>query len=245
MAAQFVPTEIIQRLGLESEEAHDAVEYGICAALSRLYRGKFLVAWNGNGRVDAVALRSDGVMAPVDWDKLSRKARRVVIHFVETELTRRQALKDAKRLKHAQNSLVVGEVLQSCADSVLVEVTLGKGWSEEKVVGVLPLREQPCHERGLYFRGKTMRFMVISLRPVEGETGICALRTVLSRRSKKLPALHLRELTDIPDIVCTERIPGAYSNIITPKRLPKDTIVQVVREYKERLNVRIEDRRRG
>jgi hypothetical protein len=65
---------------------------------------------------------------------------------------------------------------------------------------------------------------------------------MLSRTSRELPCLLLQERSKISGIRCLRRIPGAFSSLISPTRIPKEDIMYVGKELNEYLHVSIQEK---
>ena len=81
-------------------------------------------------------------------------------------------------------------------------------------------------------------FLVTSVLPVM-KNGRAKVLIRLSRTTKALPEALLKEQTDEPSIRCVRRIAGAFSEIETKRKLPREVIRAVGNELKERIIVRV------
>ncbi|MRR59265.1 MAG: hypothetical protein EG824_13800, partial [Deltaproteobacteria bacterium] len=106
------------------------------------------------------------------------------------------------------------------------------------LLGTCPLRYQPLHERNNYVPGKVYHWFVTSVLPVANDRH-ARVRIRLSRTSKELPALLLRQLSGMERIICRRRIPGGPAEIITALKIPKDIINTVGKETGDIYRVRI------
>ncbi|MDH5543769.1 MAG: hypothetical protein OEY64_12505 [Nitrospinota bacterium] len=99
--------------------------------------------------------------------------------------------------------------------------------------------EQPPRERGGYLIGGTLPFYVKGIRPEYDQHRMTRLEIKLSRRSPALVELLIQKFTGIRP-KCTRRIAGAFSNITTQRRIPKEALYKVSKILNERINVKVE-----
>jgi len=102
--------------------------------------------------------------------------------------------------------------------------------------------EQPPRERGCYRTGDTLPFYVKGIRPEYDPHRMTRLEIKLSRRSPALVELIIQKHAGIRP-KCTRRIAGAFSNISTERRIPKEVLHKVSKILNERINVKVETTR--
>lgn len=88
-------------------------------------------------------------------------------------------------------------------------------------------------------------FYISSVVPVMVNKWYSKVRILLNRTSKELPRLLLQERSRIARITSIEHVPGAYSSVVTPARIPKKEIINSVgKELEEHLHVSIQEAQR-
>jgi hypothetical protein len=184
------------------------------------------------------AYSETGEPSVIPTEAISRKLRRHLLHQIELELQKRRTLIEAERLKELRGTVAPGEITRIAADGALV-VTLEIADCYRRLIltSECPTRCQPLHERGRYLIGSVKQFYITSVVPVMVKRRSSKVRILLSRTSMELPRLLLQECSRISGIQCWKRIPGGYSDIVTPTRIPKDAINAVGKELGEHLNV--------
>jgi len=232
-------TEILTESGLAMDEAMDAVEVAITRTLTSALSTKFSVRINKHLEIVVYPLGS-GEPIKISLDSINRKLRRHLLHQVELELQCRRTLNEADRLKALRGVSAPGEITRIDADGALfVSLEIADCYRRLILAGVCPTRFQPFHERGRYTCGSVKEFYITSVVPVMVNRRSTKVRILLSRTSRELPRLLLQERSRVSGIRCLKRIPGAYSCIMTPARIPKDVINFVGKELEEHLHVSI------
>ena len=232
----MLPADLPAGNDLPESEILDAVEVATIRVLSGALRVNISVTINDQMR--ATAYSETGEPSEIATEAISRKLRRHLLHQIELELQKRRTLIEAERLKELRGAVAPGEIARIAADGALV-VTLEIADYYRRLIlaGECPVRCQPLHERGRYSIGSVKQFYITSVVPVMVNRKSSKVRILLSRTSKELPRLLLHERSRVSGIQCRKRIPGAYSNIITPTRISKDAINAVGKELGEHLNV--------
>lgn len=242
--ASSLPAEILAESGLPTEEAMDAVEVAIAKTLTVALRSHVCV------KIDAhleIVAYPDGNGAPIkiSLDDINGKLRRHLLHQIKMELQKRRTLNEADRLKELRGYSAPGEISRIADDgSLIVSLEIADYYRRLILCGVCPARCQPFHELGRYIIGRVKEFHITSVVPVIVNKKHSKVRILLSRTSRELPRLLLQERSRIAGITCIERIPGAYSSIVTPVRIPKGIINSVGKELEEHLHVSIQEARR-
>lgn len=242
--APLLPAEILSESGLSTEEAMDAVEVAIARTLTGALRSHVCVKIDPH--MEIVAYRSGGSEPiRISLDDINRKLRRHLLHQIKMELQMRRTLNEADRLKELRGYSAPGEISRIADDgSLIVSLEIADYYRRMILYGVCPARFQSFHELGRYSIGSVKEFHVTSVVPVMVNKRYSRVRILLSRTSKELPCILLQERSRITGITCLKRIPGAYSSIVTPARIPKDIINSVGKELEEHLHVSIQEAQR-
>lgn len=232
--------EIISESGLTEADALDAIEVAVARTLTHALKTNVTVSIKDQMQI--IIYPPDGAPTALSFTDIDRKLRRHVQHQVELELQLRKTLNEAAKLKELRGYTAPGEITRISGDgSLIVTLEIADHYRRLILSGICPLRFQPTHERGSYLLGTVKEFHVTSVVPVMIDHRSSRVRVQLSRISKQLPQLLLRERSRIYGIVCQKRIPGAFSSIVTPTRIPKDIINSVGKELQEHLYVSIQE----
>ena len=242
--ASSLPAEILTESGLSTEEAMDAVEVAIARTLTGALRSNVIIKIDEH--LEIIAYPSgNGEPIKISLDDINGKLRRHLLYQIKLELQKRRALNEAERLNELRGHSAPGEIFRIAEDGALVvSLEIADYYRRFILCGVCPVRFQPHHESGRYSIGSVKEFFISSVVPVMVTKRYAKVRILLSRTSKELPRLLLQERSRIAGIRCVERIPGAYSAIVTPARLPKEIINSVGKELKEHLHVSIQEAHR-
>lgn len=242
--ASSLPAEILAESGLPTDEAMDAVEVAIARTLTGAFQSNVCVKIDAQLEI-VVHPVGNGEPITISLNDINGKLRRHLLHQVELELQRRRTLNEADRLKELRGYSAPGEISRITEDGALiVSLEIADYYRRMILGGVCPARFQPLHERGRYTIGSVKEFFISSVVPVMVNKRYSRVRILLSRTSKELPRLLLQERSRISGIKCLKRVSGAYSTIVTPKRIPKDVINSVGKELGEHLHVSIQEAHR-
>jgi hypothetical protein len=230
-------TEILSKYDeLSESNLIDAIEIGVTRALKQAFKASFVVSYKE--RLEITMLGAWGESFEITPKQIGKKLRRNMLHEIEREIGIRQILAESDKLKKLRGMVVPGVVKKIAEDNILVEMELEDQFARYILLGVCPYRDQPVHERKVYRTGEIWKWYVMGVLPVQARNrAMIVVR--LSRRSRELPAILLREKSGIESIVCTRRIPGAMSHIIADRYIPKHCINEVGKELKEKIDVRI------
>lgn len=232
------PADLLSGNGLPESEALDAAEVAIARVLTRALRMSVSVTICEQMRITAYP--EEGEPVKLSLNAIDRKLRRHLLYQIELELQKRRTLHEADRLKELRGNSATGEISRIASDgSLFVSLEIADCYRRLILAGVCPLRCQPLHEQGLYTLGSVKEFYITSVVPVMVNRRSTKVRILLSRTSKELPRLMLQERSRVSGVQCLRRLPGGYSDIVTPKRIPKDVINSVGKELGEHLNVSI------
>jgi hypothetical protein len=228
--------DLLQKYGLPEDQVLDAVELAVTRTLSAALDTTVSVrAENG---LEIVAYPRIGRPVEVPLHAITRKLRRHVLHNVELELQRRQALREAEILQELRGQVIYGTVGRIEAGGTLrVVLEIDEIFRRLILSGECPLLYQPGHERGLYRVGDSRAFHVTRVHAVQAGRHSARVRIQLSRTSPQLPELLLKKVTGVDGIVCQRRVAGGFSRLATPVRLPKSAINTVGKELGEHLYV--------
>lgn len=212
------------------------VERAITSTLARAYRMPVTCQIH-EGKVHIVTLSGLHDPMVIDLERISKKLRRDISYNVELELQKRQVINEFHSMRELQGQVINGTISRITNNHVLfVMLEINDIVNPVILLGECPLLNQPAHERSLYRIGDTRKFLVTSVRPIAGRA-FARVRIVLNRTSRQLPAQLLYQLTGVIGIKCQRRIAGGFSEIITPKRIPKTAINVVGKELHEHIQV--------
>lgn len=242
--ASSLTAEILAESGLPTEEAMDAVEVAIAKTLTGALRSNVCVKIDAHLEITAYPI-GHGEPIKISLDDISGKLRRHLLYQIKLELQKRRTLNEADRLKQLRGYSAPGEISRIADDGALiVALEIADYYRRLVLCGVCPVRFQPFHEVGRYGIGSVKEFYISSVVPVMVNKRYSKVRILLSRTSKELPRLLLQERSRIAGITCIERVPGAYSSVVTPVRIPKEIINSVGKELEEHLHVSIQAKHR-
>ncbi len=232
----MLPVDLPAGTGLPENETLEAVEVALARVLTGLLHMSVSIIIDDRMRITAFPETGEPIV--ISLEAVNRKLRRLFLHQIELELQKRRTLLEAHRLKEARGTVVPGEIFRIAADGTLF-VSLKSVDSCRRLIlaGLCPVRYQPLHERGRYTIGTAREFYITSVLPVMVNRSSCRVRILLSRTSKELPRLLLQERSRVSGILCRKRIPGGYSEMVTPVTIPKDAINSVGKELGEHLHV--------
>ena len=239
--ASLLPAEILSESGLSTDEAMDAIEVAIAKTLTGALRTNVCVKIDAHLEITAYP-SGNGEPIKISFDAINGKLRRHLLHQIKLELQKRRTLNEADRLKELRGHSAPGVISRIAEDGTLiVSLEIADYYRRLVLCGVCPARFQPHHESGRYSIGSVKEFYISSVVPVMVNKRYAKVRILLSRTSKELPRLLLQERSRIAGISCVERIPGAYSSIVTPARISKEIINSVGKELEEHLHVSIQE----
>lgn len=233
--------EIISKCGLYGDDALNAIEVAVTRTLTHALQTNVTVRIEDQLQI-LVYPADGGAPTALEFDNIDRKLRRHVQHQVELELQLQKTLNEADHLKELRGYSTLGEILRVDGNgSLIVVLEISDNYRRLILSGICPARFQPKHERGSYLPGTVKEFHITSVVPVMVNHKSTRVRVLLSRISKELPQLLLQERSRIYGIRCVKRIPGAFSSIVTPSRIPKDIINSVGKELEEHLHVSVQE----
>lgn len=220
---------------IPEDEIFDAVEIATIKALQKIHGEAVGAHYNGE-ELD-VYLYSGQNFSQIDLSKLRRRNKRRLLDELEIELMKRQACFESKEYHTIRGAVFTGTIYRIKTNgTVIVLLQFNDVLRTETIYAEYPVQQQPVHERNNYKIGDTFQCMVVSCLPVSnGKRAM--VRTIVSRVARELPSRMIADLTGLPGIRCTKRIPGGYSRIISKYPIPKTEINKVGKELKEHLEV--------
>ncbi len=233
----MISRDLLIKYDLPAPEAALAVEEAISRVLTRSFNLDILV--NIGDELEIFTVR-DGLQSDrIRLDTLSRQLKRQIRYQIEQELEKQQSLREQEYLRTIRGRCLLGEVRKVSRNGDLtLSLDVEDHFRSLILTGVCPARQVPPHERGRFHPGARKSFLITSVLPVlERDKAKVLIR--LSRTSKALPESLLREKTEGLSIRCRRRIAGAFSEIETSQRIPKEAIQAVGKELGERIIVRV------
>jgi len=229
----MIPHDLLIKYDLPAPEAALAIEEAISGILSRAFNME-IIANVGEG-LEVIALDD----RRIDPATLSRQLKRQIRYQIERELEKRQSLREQDYLRSLRGRVILGDVRKVLKNGDLtIALEVEDRFRSLILTGICPARQVPPHERGCLHIGVKKLFLITSVLPVmEKDKAKVLIR--LSRTSKTLPENLLREKTGELSIRCRRRIAGAFSEIETSQRIPKEVIQSVSNELGERIIVRV------
>ncbi|WP_020678077.1 hypothetical protein [Geopsychrobacter electrodiphilus] len=236
----MIPRDLLKRYNLPEDQAADAIETAISRTLSAMLRMNVLVRLDENLEVIAINQRlADAEPIQIDPTGISKQGQRQIRRQIALELEKRLALHECNHLHSLRGQVIKGEIRKvSTNGEVTVALEVDDHFRQLTLTGVCPARYLPPKERGCFYLGEIRAFLVTSVLSVQ-KRGRYKVQIRLSRTSKALPELLLRQTTSLQGIRCLKRIAGAFCEIETVKFLPRDAINAVGEELKERIIVRV------
>lgn len=229
----MIPQDLLTKYDLPAPEAALAIEDAITGVLFKAFKMDIMV---NIGKELEIVAHGDRRIDPTN---LSRQLKRQIRYQIERELEKRQSLWEQENLRSLRGHCILGEVKKiSPNGNLIIALEVEDHFKSLILTGICPARQVPRHERACLRAGTKKTFFVMSVLPVlEKDKAKVLIR--LSRTSKSLPESLLREMTGERSIRCLRRIAGAFSEIETSQRIPKEAILTVGKELGERIIVRV------
>jgi hypothetical protein len=229
----MIPQDLLAKYDLPASEAALAIEDAISGVLSRSFNMDIMA--HVGEELEVIALNG----RQLDLVGLSRQLKRQISYQIERELEKRQSLREQEYLRTLRGRHVFGEVRKvSAKGDLTVALEFEDHFKSLILTGTCYARQVPPHERSFLQAGARKMFLVTSVLPVM-EKGRTKVLIRLSRTSRSLPESMLKEMTGELSVRCRRRIAGAFSEIETACRLPKEAILYVCKELGERVIVRV------
>ncbi len=231
--------ELQRKYELTAEDVKEATEKAISLSLSRIFNCEVDVMWNGRGIEITRYIDKGYDLIPVKMkaSSLRKNIVRLIKYEIAFQLSKKKVLNKFEQYKNLVRTAVGGYVSHVLRDRIVVEIERTGG-----LTGECHLSHQPPRERGLYEPGDYYSFFVLRMEPVLVGKRVPHLEIKLSRTTKSLPEYLLRkELREMGldiKLKCKRRIAGALSYIEASKKVPKEAILNVSKELKERIIVK-------
>lgn len=236
-----LPVDIVAASGLTEVETRNAVEMAIVKVLTPALKASIVVTYGCALEITAYPF-SSGEQIKIDLENIGSDLRRLIKRQIDYEIQRRRTLYEAECLKDLRGSTAVGEISRIAEDGALfVALEIPDYYRRMILNGLCPIRYQPNSERSHYRVGDVKEFYITSVVPVVSRRRAAKVRIMLSRSSSELPALLLQERSKISGIQCLRRIPGSFSSLVSPARIPKEDIQHVSVELNEYLYVTVKN----
>ena len=235
----MLPADLQHDYDLPENDMLEVVEVTMTRVLTKALQMNVNVVMGSEPRITAYPVGGEPIAIPAE--AIERKLRRHLRHEVELELQSRRTLLESQRLMSLRGTVACGEISRIAKDgALLVSLEIADCHRRLILTGECPVRYQAPHERGRYSRGEVRQFYITSVLPVLINGRSSKVRILLSRTSMALPPLLLQEQSRIAGIHCRRRIPGGFSDIVTPCRIPKEMINNVGKELGEHLHVSLQ-----
>jgi len=233
-----IPLDLLKKYNLPENQATDAIESAISRVLSKAFGTDFLVRVQDSLEIFTLPA-PDSPLRRIDTASIPPQLQRQIRFQIERELEKRQVLHEWETLSALRGRPVTGEIrhISSCGEAT-VALEIEDHFRRLALTGACPARHLPGKERQTLAVGDMKTFLVTSVLPVM-KNGRAKVLIRLSRTTKALPEALLKEQTDEPSIRCVRRIAGAFSEIETKRKLPREVIRAVGNELKERIIVRV------
>ncbi|WP_319587865.1 hypothetical protein [uncultured Desulfobulbus sp.] len=240
---QSIILSLASRYALSTAEVIQEVESAFALFLSQLHRQEVMVFLREEMRLVIVAYSTkDGLPVQKILDLPAVLSRNQFMSFLEDHLATAAVIKQVRQLKGFERRLLWGEVIRNKAgDHLLVETEI---IPDEPIIATCPLNRIGLHERyaGRFQPGHRRAFHLRRIEPVL-VNGTPRTKVVLDRVSKTLAENLLRHHLGDADhrfhFRCLKRYVGHKSIVLTTKRIPREVIIAVDRELRERIEVRI------
>ena len=233
--------ELAQRHGLSNDEVVMVLESFLSEAFTKRHRWEIMVVVDRHLHVEAVAYEMEGgIMRQRRFDLSRFTSDKALEKRLSAYLERIALVKQSSRHKAFERTLIWGEIVSKGSDQSLRVET--KIFPETPIIAVCPLNRVGVHERnGSHLApGSTRAFHLRRVEPVVFGT-VPRLKITLDRVSKTLVENLLKSwLQDngIKAVVrCLKRYVGHKSVVQADRRLPKEAVLFVDREVKERICV--------
>ena len=234
---------LANRYGLSRTEIIQEIESAFVLLLSKWYRQEVMVFLREDMLLEVVAYsKRNGVLAQRVLELPAILSRSQFKTYLEEHLATASVIKQVRLFKSFERRLLWGEVVRNTTgDNVLVEIEIVP---DKPIIAVCPLNRIGVHERfaGRFQVGQRRAFHLRQVEPVI-INGTSRTKVILDRVSKTLTEnllrYHLANATGRFQLRCLKRYVGHKSIVLTTRKLPREAIIAVDRELKERVEVRI------
>lgn len=240
---ESIIASLATRHGLSKDEVLQEIESTFSRLISRWYRLEVMVFFREDLRLEAVVCNKvNGITLQRVFDLPAIFPRSTLRKYLEEQLAMAAVFKLVQRYKPFERQFVWGEVTGCDSEhNFYVETEIISG---EWITGICPLNRIGLHER-YSEQFHLLQRRAFHLRRVEPViiNGTPRTKVVLDRVSKTLTEnllrYHLGDGTERHEFRCVKRYVGHRSIILTTRKLPREAIVAVDRELKERVQVQI------
>lgn len=233
--------DLAEQHGLSNDEVVAALESFLSEAFTKRHRREIMVVVDHRLHVEAVAYEMEsGVMRQRRIDLSRFTSDKIMEQRFHAYLERIAVVKQSSRHKPFERTLIWGEIVSKGPDQSLHVET--KVFPENPIIAVCPLNRLGIHERhGAHLApGATRAFHLRRVEPVIIGT-VPRLKITLDRVSKTLVEnLFKSWLQDHglkTDVRCLKRYVGQKSTVLVDRQLPKEAVLYVDQELKERVEV--------
>ena len=230
-----------ERHGLSNEEVVAALESVLSESFSKRYQREIMVVIDRHLHVEALTYEMDmGFLRQRRLDLNRFKYDKTIKKRLGAYLEKIALVKQSSRYKHVEKTLIWGEIVSKSLDQSLHVET--KIFQEAPIIAFCPLNRIGVHERhGAHLTpGTTRAFHLRRVEPVLfGDTP--RLKITLDRVSKTLVENLLKScLQDHgfkAGVRCLKRYVGHKSIVLADRHLPKEAVLFVDRELRERVEI--------
>lgn len=233
--------ELAKKYGLSEDDTTDAIEIAVTRVMSYALRHPVSVVLGGQRGLYITVMHQHSGPGVMNLDDIPARLQRRIRHEIELELRKRQTTNETEFLRALRGKTVSGKVHRIKDNGAIIvefDIVRFEGIVSDTYYAECPFHYLPPHERAIRRVGDVNTYLVTSVVPM-AKGRLARVRIRLSRISHELPRLMLMERTGVEGIRCSRRIPGAFSDIWVPKRIPKQDINEVGKDLREKLNVRV------
>lgn len=235
--------DLAQLHGLSSGEVVVALESFLSKSFSKRHRREIMVVVDRHLHFEAVVYEMDrGIIRQRRLDLRRFKSDKALEKRLGAYLERIALVKQSSRYKPFERTLIWGEIVSKGPDQSLHVET--KIFPENPIVAACPLNRLGIHERrGAHLApGATRAFHLRQVEPVVFGSIPC-LKITLDRVSKTLVENLLKSwLQDHglkTEVRCLKRYVGHKSIVLADRHVPKETVLYVDRELRERVEIAV------
>jgi hypothetical protein len=240
---QSIILSLANRYTLSTAEVIQEIESAFARHLTRWYRQEVMVFLREGMRLEVVAYeKRNGLPVQHILDLPAVLSRRRFMAFLENHLATAAVIKQVHQLKSYERRLLWGEIVRNrTGDHLLVETEI---IPYEPIIATCPLNRIGLHERhtSRFQPGQRRAFHLRRIEPVL-VNGTPRTKIILDRVSKTLTENllrhHLGDTADRFQFRCLKRYVSHKSIFLATRRLPREAIIAVDRELRERIEVRI------
>lgn len=240
---QKIITSLSRKHGIPGTEIMANIETFLSSMLSQWYRMEVMVFFRDDFLLEAIAYdRMGGIIMQKPVDLLKFKDRNALNRPLEMIFAKASVFKQTARYKPFEGALLWGEISACDADrNLYIDTEIIQG---EQLTAICPINRIGLHERrnSNCSLGRKRAFHLRQVEPVM-LNGTPRLKVTVDRVSKTLVETLLKNrLKDgggKTTLRCVKRYVGHKSIVLTTRPLPKEAIIAVDRELKERVQVKV------